>query len=50
MTGSSTTNSNEPETGRYPEPVGDQDDADVRHVASDTEDVEPDEAGYGYGV
>ena len=50
MTSGSTTTSTDPDTSRYPEPVGDHEETDVRHVAPDGEDVETDEAGYGYGV
>ena len=39
------------ETPRYPEPVGDGDDpGESRQAGPDTEDRDPEEAGYGYGV
>ncbi len=39
------------ETTRYPETVGDCDDQrDTRQLASDADDPDVEEAGYGYGV
>jgi hypothetical protein len=50
MTGSSTTDSTDVDAGHRPEPVGDREEPDVRHVAPEAEEPETDEAGYGYGV
>jgi hypothetical protein len=39
------------DTSRCPEPVGDCDDqADTRQLATEAEDADPEEEGYGYGV
>jgi hypothetical protein len=46
----STTTSTDAEPGRVPEPAGDWDEADTPNVAPEAEEVETDEAGYGYGV
>jgi len=52
MTGNSTTTPPDVDPVRFPNTGGDRDEADVRHVAPEVEDVETedDEAGYGYGV
>jgi hypothetical protein len=51
MTGTSSTSPTEVDADHYPEPVCDhhQED-DVRRVPPETEELEADEAGYGYGV
>jgi len=39
------------DTVRYPETVGDCDDhGDGRQLAPEADEVDPEEAGYGYGV
>jgi hypothetical protein len=51
MTGTSTSSPTEVDADRRPEPVCERrEEDDVRRAAPETEEVEADEAGYGYGV
>jgi hypothetical protein len=51
MTGTNTSSPTDVDADHHPEPVCDhQEEDDVRRVAPETEEVEADEAGYGYGV